>query len=101
MYKKINYTITRMGTENRLIVYSSYYKVIDFLHEILENSVLFDYIISMKKDSQLILSMEFSNKFSFDVYHEYIRDIIDGYIYLEKCCDLEYENTENKIHDKV
>lgn len=101
MYKKIDYTITKAGSENKIVIYCSYYKVIDFLYNILEYSILSDYIRIANKTSNLVMTVEFDNTFEFSVYNEFLKNILENYITLEKCHDLVYENMEDKIHGKV
>ena len=102
MYKKIDYTITKAGSENnKIVIYCNYYKVIDFVYNILEYSVLSDYIMNANKTSNLVMTVEFDNTFEFSVYDKFLRDILESYITLEKCHDLVYENMEDEIHGKV
>lgn len=102
MYKKIDYTITKAGSENnKIVIYCSYYKVIDFIYNILKYSVLSDYIKNANKTSNLVMTVEFDNTFEFSVYDKFLRDILENYIMLEKCHNLVYENMEDEIHGKV
>lgn len=101
MYKKIDYTITKAGSENKIAIYCNYNKVIDFLEGILKYTVLSDYIRNISETSNFLIMIEFDNTFDFSVYSEFLKNILENYITLEKCHDLIYENTEDKIHGKV
>lgn len=101
MYKKIDYSITKAASENKIVIYCSHYKAIDFVYNILEYSVLSDYIRNTIKTSNLVITAEFDNTFDFSVYHKFLKDILENYIILEKCHSLVYENMEDEIHGKV